>query len=55
MQKIIKNGVTYYMTEKEARHAEEYIAMLEQEIAEREKSWEAKKKAFDAKYGSEVH
>lgn len=48
--KLIKNGITYYMTQEEYEHADEWIAAIEQEVAESTKRMEAKKAELYSKW-----
>lgn len=48
--KVTRRGVTYYMTQKEYEHCDEYIDALEEEVAESKRRWGQKKAELAEKW-----
>lgn len=50
---VQRDGITYFMTDIEFRHADEWIDAIKQEVNERAISWERKKQELYEKWERE--
>lgn len=53
IHKVKQDGITYYMTDEEYKHKDEWVQAIKDEIKLREQSWQMRKKELYEKWHKE--